>query len=168
MNKKLTTQIIAKTARISNLSDIETSVKGSALHIGEQTVIDSFVKIKFTGGVGDIIIGDRCSINSGCVLYSGNGLNIGNNVNIAANCVFAPTNHSYKDKDVCIRDQGFMPSRGGITIEDNVWIGAGVIILDGAIIRTGCVVGALSLVRAGVLEKDSVYAGNPIKLLRMR
>lgn len=156
---------ISKTANISKLCDIESSVKGSKFHVGDETVIDSFVKVKFAGGTGNILIGSRCYINSGCVLYSGNGINIGNNVIVAANCVFAPTNHSYYDKDVPIRDQGFMESRGGIIIEDNVWIGAGTIILDGAIIRTGCVVGANSLVR-GELSSHGLYVGNPTKIKR--
>ena len=102
---------IANTAYISSLSDIETSIKGSTLEIGEESIIDSFVKIKFAGGVGNIKIGNRCYLNSGCVLYSGNGILIGNNVIIAANCVFAPTKHSYEDKNIAIRDQGFMQSK---------------------------------------------------------
>ena len=37
--------------------------------------------------------------------------------------------------------------RGGIVIEDDVWIGANCVLLDGAVLRRGCVVGAGSLVR---------------------
>jgi acetyltransferase-like isoleucine patch superfamily enzyme len=48
-------------------------------------VIDSFVKIKPTGGSGDLVIGSRSVVNSGCVLYTGNGIRIGNHVAIAAN-----------------------------------------------------------------------------------
>ncbi len=160
-------QSISKTANISKLCDIESSIKGSIFQVGDETVIDSFVKVKFAGGIGNILIGNRCYINSGCILYSGNGINIGNNVIIAANCVFAPTNHCYSDKNIPIRDQGFMKSKGGIIIEDNVWIGAGTVILDGSIIRTGCVIGAQSLVRHE-LHEHSVYVGNPIKLLRKK
>ena len=160
--------LISKTAKISSLSDIENSVKNSTFQVGDETTIDSFVKVKFSGGTNDILIGSRCYINSGCVLYSGNGINIGNNVIVAANCVFAPVNHAYANKDILIREQGFMNSKGGIIIEDDVWIGAGTIILDGAIISSGCVIGALSLVNHELLEKDSVYAGNPIKLIKKR
>jgi acetyltransferase-like isoleucine patch superfamily enzyme len=161
------TVFIAESAKISSLSDIETSVRGSSLSIGEGSIIDSFVKIKFAGGMGDIEIGQNCSINSGCVLYSGNGIKMGNQVLIAANTVLAPTNHAIAQTDVPIQNQGFMPSRGGIVIEDNVWIGAGCIVLDGTIIKSGCVIGAGSIV-SGTLESNGVYVGNPMRFLKYR
>ena len=97
-------------------------------------VIDAFVKIKPAGGSGDVVIGRGTVINSGCVLYTGNGIRIGRNVLIAANCTLAPTNHAFADPDRPIREQGFQPSRGGIVIGDDVWIGANCVLLDGATI----------------------------------
>lgn len=153
---------IAATARISSLADIEDSVRGSRIAIGEESVVDSFVKFKPAGGVGDIVIGARCIINSGCVLYTGNGIVIGDDVAIAANCTFAPVNHSFGRKDKLIRTQRFEPSKGGIIVEDDVWIGAGCVLLDGAILREGCVIGAMSLVR-GEVSAYTVNLGNPLK-----
>ena len=49
---------------------------------------------------------------------------------------------------------------GGIVIEDDVWIGANCVILDGAVLRKGCVVGAGSLVR-GELPPYSICRGTP-------
>lgn len=154
---------IADSARISSLADIEDSIKGTRFVVGEHCVIDSFVKFKPAGGIGDVIIGDRTIINSGCVLYAGNGIQIGNDVAIAANCTFAPVNHAYEKKDILIREQRFKESRGGIIIEDDVWIGAGCVLLDGAVLRKGCVIGAMSLVR-GEISAYSVQAGNPLAL----
>jgi len=151
-------------AKVSLLADIEDSVRGSKITIGAGTTIDSFVKIKPAGGAGDVVFGERCSVNSGCVFYSGNGLTIGNFVSIAANCVFAPVNHEYQDRNQLIQNQGFQTSRGGIVIEDDVWIGSGCVFLDGAIVRRGAVIGAMSLVR-GEIPEYSVVAGsglNPI------
>ena len=71
---------IPESCSISSLADIEESNKGSLLELGEHCHIDSFVKIKFAGGMGDIRIGDFCYLNSGCVIYSGNGITIGNKV----------------------------------------------------------------------------------------
>ena len=113
---------ISKTAQISKLADIEDSVRGSKITIDDQAVIDSFVKIKWAGGHGDIYIGKQTYINSGTVIYSGPGVKIGNGVLIAANCTLAAANHEYRVKDKRILDQGFMPSKGGIVIEDDVWI----------------------------------------------
>lgn len=152
---------IHPTAKISSLADIEDSIRGSRIEIGNNTTIDSFVKIKPAGGNGDLIIGSNCVINSGCVLYTGNGIRIGDNVAIAANSTLAPTNHEYMSKDLLISQQGFKSSKGGILIEDDVWIGAGCIILDGAVIGKGCVIGAGCLIR-GRLESYGVYFGNPL------
>lgn len=158
---------IAPSARISPMADIEDSVRGTRIIIRDNAVIDSFVKFKPAGGTGDIIIGDGTVINSGCVLYSGHGIEIGRNVAIAANCTFAPINHAYAQKDLSIREQRFKPSKGGIIIEDDVWIGAGCVFLDGAILRKGCVIGALSLVR-GEVPAYAVCAGNPLRTIGQR
>jgi virginiamycin A acetyltransferase len=153
--------IISETAKISAQTDIEDSVRGSRIVIESGVVIDSFVKIKPTGGSGDVVIGRNTYINSGTVIYTGNGVHIGEDVLIAANCTFAPVNHEYQARDRKIVEQRFRESKGGIRIEDDVWIGVGSVILDGAIIRKGCVVGALSLVK-GELEEYGIYAGNPL------
>lgn len=159
--------IISNKAKISKLADIEDSVRGTRIEIEEGVVIDSFVKIKPVGGSGDIYIGINSYINSGVVIYSGNGVRIGSNVLIAANCTLAPVNHQVRLRDKTIREQGFMPSRGGIVIEDDVWIGANSVLLDGAILRKGSVVGANSIVK-GEIEPYSVNVGNPLKVVRFR
>jgi virginiamycin A acetyltransferase len=158
---------ISTNANISKLCDIEESSKGSQLIIADGVMIDSFVKIKFTGGSGNIEIGRNSFINSGCVLYSGNGITIGENVLIAANCCLAPVNHEYALRSKTIREQRFRPGKGGIIIEDDVWIGAGVVILDGSYLKKGSVIGALSLVK-GTTEEYGIYGGNPMTLKKYR
>lgn len=158
---------IDPTARVSPMADIEESVRGTLIRIGPRAVIDSFVKIKPVGGTGDVVIGEGSYVNSGTVIYSGNGVVIGSRVLIAANCTFAPTNHQFARADVPISQQGFQPGRGGIIVEDDVWIGANTVILDGAVIRRGAVVGASSLVR-GELASNTVYVGNPLREIRVR
>jgi len=158
---------ISKKARISRLADIEDSVRGTKIIIEDSAFIDSFVKIKPAGGKGDVRIGKNTYINSGTVIYTGNGVKIGDNVLIAANCTLASLNHEYRSKDKKILKQGFMPSKGGILIENDVWIGANTVILDGTIIRRGAVVGAGSVVRKE-LKEYGIYAGNPIRLIGLR
>ena len=152
--------IVAPSARISPLADIEDSVRGSSIVIGEDVVIDAFVKLKPAGGSGDVLIGRGTVINAGCVLYTGNGIRIGHNVLIAANCTLAPTNHAFDDPDRTIREQGFQASRGGIVIGDDVWIGANCVLLDGTMIGAGSVIGAASLLR-GTLPPYCLAAGIP-------
>ena len=158
---------IAESARISSLADIEDSQRGTRIIIGANSVIDSFVKIKPAGGTGDVVIGEYCYINSGTVVYTGHGVQLGNHVLIAANCTLAATNHEFASRAELIRTQGFQASRGGIVIEDDVWIGAGTVILDGARLRRGCVVGANSLVM-GELDAYSVYVGSPVRKIGRR
>ena len=161
------TLIINQSASISKFSDIEDSTRGSIITISANCVIDSFVKIQPAGGSGDFYLGKNSHINSGCVIYTGNGVNIGNNVLISANCTLAPGNHEYRDKQVLIRSQGFMKSKGGITIKDDVWIGSNSILLDGTVIERGCVVAAGSIVR-GHLEEFGIYAGHMATLKGFR
>lgn len=158
---------ISTNSKISTLAHIEDSVLGTQIIIQSGVVIDAFVKIKAAGGTGDLIIGENSYINSGTVIYTGNGIQIGKGVLVAANCTLAPVNHEYRLKDKTILEQRFMPSRGGIIIEDDVWIGANSVICDGAIIRKGAVVGANSVV-LGELESYGVYVGNPLKLIKRR
>jgi virginiamycin A acetyltransferase len=152
---------IHATARVSPLADIEDSVRGSRIVVGAHSAIDSFVKVKPAGGSGDLVIGEHSVVNSGCVLYTGHGIRIGNHVAIAANTTLAPVNHAFADRSRHIDEQGFLPGKGGIVIEDDVWIGANCVLLDGAMLRRGCVIGAGSLVR-GEVEAYSVQAGNPL------
>ncbi|WP_309644328.1 acyltransferase [Phenylobacterium sp.] len=158
---------IDPTAKISALADIEVSTRGTPITIGARTMVDAFVKIKPAGGSGAVEIGADCAINSGTVMYTGNGIRIGDAVLIAANCTLAPTNHEFGDRAKRIRDQGFQPSRGGIVIGDDVWLGANTVVLDGAVIGQGCVIAAGSVVR-GELEPYSIYAGVPAKRVGAR
>jgi acetyltransferase-like isoleucine patch superfamily enzyme len=102
------------------------------------------------------------------VIYTGNGISIGNNVMIAANCVFSPVSHEFRSRDKLIREQGFIaPSplfvgQSGIIIEDDVWIGANSVILEGAHIQRGTVVSAGSIVK-GKLDEYGIYSGTPLK-----
>ncbi len=159
--------LIDPAASISPLSDLERSSRGSRLIVGPGAMIDAFVKIKFVGGQGDVVLGEDSHINSGCVIYSGAGVRIGSGVRIAANCTFATPNHAFMDRDTPIRLQGFLPSRGGIVIEDDVWIGANCVLLDGALIRTGAVIAAGTVVR-GEVPPWHVVGGNPWQVIKVR
>lgn len=152
---------------ISRLADIEHIGEKSVLTLGRQCYIDSFVRIRHVGGSGDITIGSRVYINAGTVIFSGNGVKIGDDTLIAPGCLIMPVNHEFRHRNELIREQRFMPSKGGIIIGRDVWLGAGCIVLDGARIGDGCVIAAGSVVR-GELEPYCVYAGEPLSIISRR
>ena len=158
---------IDPTAYVSPDARIHASTRGTRIVIGAHTQIYDYVVIRPVGGDGDIVIGEPCYINPHCTLYSGSGIRLGNYVLIGPGCSIVPANHAIDRTDIEIRKQGFMPSKGGVVIEDDVWIGAGCVILDGTHIESGAVVAAGSVV-SGRLEGASIWGGNPCRLIRKR
>ena len=53
-----------------------------------------------------------------------------------------------------------------ITIEEGAWIGMNVTILPGAHIKQNCLIAAGSVVPSMITSSFSVYAGNPLKLIK--
>jgi virginiamycin A acetyltransferase len=158
---------IAADAVISPDARITPSTRGTVIAIGAGTHVMEYAVIRAVGGSGDIVIGEHCWINPHCVLYSGSGIRIGNHVAIAPGTSIVPANHAFTRRDVPIVQQGFMPARGGVVIEDDVWIGANCVLLDGAQIRRGAIVAAGSVV-TGEVAAFSIWGGAPARLLKAR
>lgn len=129
------------------------------LVLGKGVVISAFSKVK--AAHGPLVCGDGVMIGPGCFVSSGSrGIRIGEHTMIAANAVIVGNNHSYDRLDVPIKEQ---PLRSvGIEIGPDVWIGANVCVLDGAVIGEGVVVSAGSVV-SGTIPPRTIVAGNPAK-----
>src|SRR5262245_54646146 len=69
--------------------------------IGKRTIIEDYACIN--NGMGDVIIGDNCTIGIGCVLIG--PVEIGNNIILAQHIVVSGLNHGYEDLDIPIREQ---------------------------------------------------------------
>jgi len=147
---------VPRTARVQ-------AIHGGSITIGKYCRIDDYALILTCGG--DIKIGDHCLINHFCALYGHGGLTIGHHVMIATQTVIIPANHRYDDLGVPMSEQGHTTL--GITIADDVWIGAGVRILDGVHIGKGAVVGAGAVVTKDVPEY-AVVAGVPAQVIKYR
>ena len=158
---------IAPNATISDDARIFPPPQGVRIKIGAHTRVFEFVVIRTVGGKGDISIGEYCHINPHCLIYSGSNVTIGNNVLIAPGTAIVPANHSFASRLVPIREQGFAPSKGGVLIEDDVWIGANCVVLDGSIIRRGAVIAAGSVVR-GEIPPYTVWGGVPARFIKDR
>ncbi|MFT3886595.1 MAG: acyltransferase [Arachnia sp.] len=110
---------------------------GSRLEIGDETYIGEFGNIRTAGA--PITIGARCLL--------------------AQNVTVVGSNHGTR-AGVPIVDQDW--SGTGVEIGDDVWIAAGCIIVPGARIGSGAVVGANSVVR-GVVPENAIVVGSPAR-----
>ena len=117
----------------------------------------------------NIKIGDHVYIGSNYVFQSKHGeITIGNHVMFGPGVHIHGGNHIYNQvgiyMDTIKKEKNSDPT---IVIEDDVWIGANVIILGGVHIGFGSIIGAGSVVTHDVVE-GGIYAGNPAKLIKMR
>jgi acetyltransferase-like isoleucine patch superfamily enzyme len=155
--------IVGELTRIGAHCRMDAKAEHGSIRIGRRCQIGPSAMLLTYGG--SIEIGDDCSVNPFCVLYGHGGLRIGQGVRIASGTVIIPANHNFDDLNVPICQQGF--SAKGICIEDDVWIGANVTVLDGVCIGTGSVVAAGAVVTKDV-EPFSVVGGVPAKLIKKR
>ena len=99
------------------------------------------------GDVNSITIGDDTNIQDGAIIhctYQKAKTTIGRKVSIAHNAIVH-----------------------GCTIEDNVLIGMGAIVMDDAVIGSGSVIAAGAIILPGTkVEPGSVYAGVPAKKVK--
>lgn len=115
-----------------------------------------------------IIIGDNCLINHNNVLQAGRKtavIRIGNYVHTGPGVMMFAYNHSYDDINIPSILQEYYD--GDIVIDDDVWIGAGTIILAGTKIGRGSIIAANSLVNKDV-PSFVVVGGIPAKIIKNR
>lgn len=118
--------------------------------------------------IGDVEMGDDCSIWFGAVLRGDvHSIRIGNKVNIQDNATIHATYQKYPThigNNVSIAHNAVIH---GCTIQDNVLIGMGAIVLDNAIVESNTIVAAGSVVTKGtVVESGWVYGGIPAKKIK--
>jgi acetyltransferase-like isoleucine patch superfamily enzyme len=112
-----------------------------------------------------IAMGANSAVDAYSFIGSAGPVTIGENVIMGQHVCFHPENHNFDRTDIPIKLQGTV--RQGITIEDDVWVGANVTFLDGAHVGRGCIIGAGSLVR-GSIPPYSVAVGTPARIIRTR
>jgi len=141
------------------------TVTGGSVELGDAVQLYSDIIIE-TGDGGRVTIGAETHIQPRCQLSAYKGsIKIGKRVEIAPNCAFYPYNHEFALGEP-VRNQP-LTTRGGITVDDDVWLGVGVIVLDGVTIGKGAVIGAGSVVTRDVPD-EAVAFGSPARVVRMR
>ncbi|MEO8432628.1 MAG: acyltransferase [Acidobacteriota bacterium] len=134
------------------------------IELGDGVEIRPYVFLETQGG-GFIRVGARTAINPFSLLYGFGGLTIGADCMIAGGAILVAASHHAEDTSRPMIEQG---SEGrGIEIGDDVWLGAGVRVLDGVRIGSGTIVGAGAVVTES-LPGNSIAAGVPARVVRSR
>lgn len=149
-------------------------IQGLSLHglrFGQNVTIGRYTAIRPSSyyGVGKIgfglTIGENSSIGPFSFVGCSGQISIGKNVMIGPRVSLFAENHNFSNTTVPIKKQGV--NNKGIIIEDNCWIGSGVIILDGVTIGHGTVIGAGTIVTKNV-PANSIIFDKREKLIRNR
>ena len=135
---------------------------GGEVRIGKYCEIHDFAMLDAFGG--SVYLGDYCSLNPFAILYGHGGTRVGNGVRIAAHAVVIPANHNF-GTTAPLHEAGVTAK--GITIEDEVWLGAGVRILDGVTIGHHSVVGAGAVVTRSI-PSSCTAVGVPARAIPMQ
>ena len=130
----------------------------SHLVLGEQSWIAGHALVR-----GDVEFGAHCTVNP-YAMISGK-VRCGDGVRIASHVSIVGFNHGFDDPDMPIHMQKHESL--GISIEDDVWIGANAVVLDGVTVGRGAVIAA-----GAVVSKDvpslAIVGGVPAKVVRYR
>lgn len=117
---------------------------------------------------GDVIIGKDSSLWFQAVIRGDvNKIIIGDEVNIQDGAII---HGSYGQGDTVIGDRvsvGHKAIVHGCTVKNDVLIGMGSIILDDAVLHSGCIIAAGAVVTKGTIcESGWIYAGTPAKKIK--
>lgn len=117
------------------------------LRIGDDVLVarDTLIQAK----TGPVSLGNRVTVGSQCQLSSVSGIHIGDDSMIGGHCYVGGGRYHFDDRERPIRTQGLF-SRGPVHIEEDVWIGACAVVLDGVRIGRGAIIGAGAVVQEDV------------------
>ena len=127
--------------------------------LGRRSVIESFCCIN--NAVGDVVIGDHTRIGLHSTVIG--PVCIGSHVNVAQGVVITALNHNFSDPARRIDEQGV--ATAPVRIDDDVWIGAGAVILPGVTVGSHSVIAAGAVVTHDV-PAGSLVAGVPAKVVK--
>ena len=145
--------------------------KGSTdrgIQVGDNVIVSRNVVLSCKNGL--IKIGSNTVIGINCTIHSvgKSKVIIGKDVLISAYVYLIGGGTYYFDSpDKAIREQG-LNLKGGITLEDNVWLGSSVNVMDGVTIKSGSIIGACSLVAKDIKKENSISIGVPARFIRKR
>ena len=114
---------------------------------------------------GDIELDEEANIGFNVEVFSAARVRIGRRVLVAAYTYLVGGDHLFDRTDVPVLAQG--RTARGIDVDDNVWLGAHVVVTDGSRIGRDAIVGAGAVV-IGEIPEFQIAAGVPAKVIRDR
>ena len=114
---------------------------------------------------GDITLGDHVNVGFHSEIFSGSSVTVGRHGLFAAYTYLVGGGHEFEAQDRAVLEQP--RSSRGITLGDNVWLGAGAKVMDGVRLGNDVVVGAGAVV-TGDLADGVVAVGIPARVVRRR
>ncbi len=118
--------------------------------------------------VGDVVMGDQCSVWFNAVIRGDvNSIKLGNKVNIQDGAVLHATFEKTKTNLGNNVSVGHNALVHGCTVEDNVLIGMGAIVMDNCYIESGSIIAAGAILLEGThVGAGSIWAGVPAKKVK--
>ncbi len=117
---------------------------------------------------GEIVLEERANVGFNCEIFSSNRVVIGKDNLIAAyTYVVGGGNYKLDRTDIPISQQPDFDGKGGVQTEEDVWLAAHVVLLDGTRVGKGSVIAAGAIV-SGEIPQYSIAGGVPAKILRSR
>jgi len=117
---------------------------------------------------GKIILQERANIGFNCEVFSSNKVVIGKDNLVAAySYIVGGGNYKLDRTDIPINQQPDFEGKGGVITEEDVWIAAHVVLLDGSKVGKGSVIAAGAVV-SGEIPEYTIAGGVPAKILKKR
>ncbi|QDY69560.1 acyltransferase [Qingshengfaniella alkalisoli] len=128
------------------------------LEFGDDNIVCAGVRFN-----GEVTTGSHCSFNLNCAVIG--KVVLGNDVRIAAGAAIVGFDHAFDDIDRPVRVQGIRTR--GVTLGNDVWVGANAVICDGVNVGDHVIIGAGAVVTKDV-PAYMIVGGNPARIIRDR
>jgi acetyltransferase-like isoleucine patch superfamily enzyme len=132
--------------------------------IGDNVILSRNCVVQ--GKTGPVVIGEKADIGCNCIFSSASGIFLGQFILMGANCYIGGGRYITDRLDIPMMEQGLY-SKGPVVIQNDVWLGAGVVVLDGVRVGNGCILGAGAVVTKD-LPDYSIAVGVPARVIGTR
>jgi len=127
-------------------------------------MFENGVKLNISDSNAILTIGEYSYINSYSIIDCHYRITIGKRAQIGPHCYIGDFDH---DLNVDVRQSAHRPNKSvaEVIIEENVWLGAGVIVLKGVIIGKNSIIAAGSVVISDI-PANVLAAGSPARVIK--